>query len=299
MANYQTLRRKRPSIQMSLLVAILLAIPVLIYIGSSAYWILRKDNELENHRRRVSELEMEKMLLQTKHDKEIAELQKRIEELEERVQILDIIEEFRPGNETSRLSPPESRKLASVIQEESKRYGYDPLLILALIATESSFRSNVLSRTGATGLMQVMPLTGREIAGNIDESPWHEDGKLEYKGRETLRDPTENVRLGTFHLARLIMKFGDVGNGIRAYNQGETRMSSKIRRGTRLPRVYLRRVMTYYKKFQGYVQENQPEETAVSRAGVPDAAETVISASTQPEIVAQVATSATGTQALE
>ncbi len=250
MAMYQTLRRKRPSIQMSLTVVLLLAIPVLGYVAISAYAIIKKDNQLENLRHRVQGLEKERLAAQTEHEIEIRELQRKIEDLEERVKILDIIEEFKPGSETSSLDKEESRRLAEVIQEESKRYGYDPLLIMALIATESSFQTEVRSKVGATGLMQVMPRTGREIADNIEESPWHEEGEFKYEGSNTLKDPIENIRIGAFHLARLIIKFGDVKNGIRAYNQGETNISARLRKGQRLPRVYLRRVMSFYESFQ-------------------------------------------------
>jgi hypothetical protein len=45
------------------------------------------------------------------------------------------------------------RQLADVIYEESIAAGVDPLMVAAIVAKESSFRSRVVSRKGAVGLM--------------------------------------------------------------------------------------------------------------------------------------------------
>ncbi len=250
MANYQTLRRKRPSIQMSPLVAVVLAALILGYVCISIYMIFHKDNQLEKLRNDKYILQTEKDQMKTDFSVQTDKLKLRITELEQRVKILDIIEEFQPGDQSSSLEPDESKRLAMVVQQESKRYGYDPLLILALIATESTFRADARSKVGATGLMQMMERTGNEIAANLKDVVWEDEEKIDWSGKETLMDPVQNVRMGTFYLARLILQFGNVKNGIRAYNQGETSIRSRLRKGSTLPRVYLRRVMRYYDRFR-------------------------------------------------
>lgn len=235
---------------MSPLVAVVLAALILGYVCISIYMIFHKDNQLEG-------LRNDKLILQTEinQNKTDFSVQKdklnlRINELEQRVKILDIIEEFQPSDKTSSLGSDETKRLAMVVHQESRRYGYDPLLILALIATESTFRADARSKVGATGLMQMMERTGDEIAENLKDVVWEDEGKIDWNGKETLMDPVQNVRMGTFYLARLILQFGDVKNGIRAYNQGETSIRSRLRKGRTLPRVYLRRVMKYYDQFR-------------------------------------------------
>ena len=46
---------------------------------------------------------------------------------------------------------------------ESKKYGYDPLFLTALIITESSFYNWAKSNRGARGLMQLRPATAMMI----------------------------------------------------------------------------------------------------------------------------------------
>ena len=46
------------------------------------------------------------------------------------------------------------------IKQNAALYGQDPLLIAAIIRTESSWRQTAVSSVGATGLMQIMPDTG-------------------------------------------------------------------------------------------------------------------------------------------
>ena len=47
--------------------------------------------------------------------------------------------------------------IPAVIIHESKKYGYDPLFLTAVIITESSFNNWARSRQGALGLMQILP----------------------------------------------------------------------------------------------------------------------------------------------
>src|SRR3989304_5035596 len=85
-----------------------------------------------------------------KKDLTIQEHLKKIGELEEKLKIFKIIEDFQVGFNTEEVG-----KLTAVVFSESERYGYHPLLLLALIKTESSFRQGQESVYGAQGLLQV------------------------------------------------------------------------------------------------------------------------------------------------
>jgi len=101
--------------------------------------------------------EKEKVLRQ--QQMQIMELEDKLKILEEKLKILNIIEDFQIG-----FNEEEVGELTQVIYNESKKYGYDPLLILALILAESSFRKEQVSTMGAQGLMQVKPSIGYNLA---------------------------------------------------------------------------------------------------------------------------------------
>ena len=66
----------------------------------------------------------------------ISEQGKRIKELENKLEILNIIENYQIG-----FTLDETRQIADVIYEDCGRFGIDPLLVLSMIITESSSRA--------------------------------------------------------------------------------------------------------------------------------------------------------------
>lgn len=171
-----------------------------------------------------------------KNEKLLFEQGKQIEELQEKLKILNIIEDFQIG-----FNQEETAELTQVIFDESKRYGYDPLLILALILTESSFRRGQESLMGAQGLMQVRPWVGWDIARRRN---------LEWSGKLSLFEPTFNIKLGTLYLFELIIKFKDVKKAIIAYNLGENALRLRMRSGSKLPTRYLSKVLKNYRSLK-------------------------------------------------
>jgi soluble lytic murein transglycosylase len=164
----------------------------------------------------------------------IVHQQKQIVELEEKLQILNIIEDFQVG-----FTDTEVGRLTKVIYEESDKYGYDPRLLLAIILTESSMKKGQRSYMGAEGLMQVKPSVGFDVAQRRG---------INWRGELSLFEPGYNVRLGSLYLFELIMKFGDVKKAIIAYNLGETEVRNRLMTKRELPRHYLSRVLDKYEE---------------------------------------------------
>ena len=110
------------------------------------------------------------------------------------------------------------------------RHNVDPNLVRAVIRVESNFNSNAVSRTGAMGLMQLMPKTARQLKV---KNPF---------------DPEQNVDAGVRHLKYLLENYnGDVNLTLAAYNAGE----GAVRRNRGVPHFaetqdYVRRITNIY-----------------------------------------------------
>ena len=97
------------------------------------------------------------------------------------------------------------------VNEYSKEYGIDPLLVLAVIKTESRFNKDAESKKGAKGLMQIMDSTGEWIAEEVG---------LNYFLPYMLFDPETNIRFGCWYLNNLENQFNNLDLVLAAYNGG-------------------------------------------------------------------------------
>ena len=61
-----------------------------------------------------------------------------------------------------------ARNFLAMVRYEAMRAGLDPHLVLAVIDVESRFRKYAVSKSGARGLMQVMPFWVKEIGAPAD-----------------------------------------------------------------------------------------------------------------------------------
>ncbi len=109
------------------------------------------------------------------------------------------------------------------VEKYAKEYNVDPLLIYSIIKAESNFDDEAVSGKGATGLMQLMDNTAKEIATN--ES-------LEYVSNESLFDPETNIKLGVKYFADLIAIFKNEAVALAAYNAGMGTVQGWIDKGT-------------------------------------------------------------------
>jgi soluble lytic murein transglycosylase-like protein len=123
----------------------------------------------------------------------------------------------------------------NMIMQHATTHGIDPLLVKAVMKTESNFNPRALSHKGAQGLMQLMPDTARFM--NVFD-PF---------------DPDDNIKGGTRYLKYLDEIFG--GNlelMLAAYNAGPGRV---IEYKMNVPpyeetKIYIQRVKAYYNKLK-------------------------------------------------
>ncbi len=100
------------------------------------------------------------------------------------------------------------------VEKEAKKNGVDPDLMFSVIRQESSFRVDAVSPAGASGLMQVVVPTAKEIAKDLKI-------KNNIDNANSLFDPDLNIRIGAVYLNRLSKNFkGNVPLSLAAYNAG-------------------------------------------------------------------------------
>lgn len=109
--------------------------------------------------------------------------------------------------------PEKVRRWCDLIERYATEYGLDPNLIAAVILQESGGNPEAYSKSGAVGLMQVMPRDG--IAANFmcKNGPCF----ASRPSMEELFDPEFNIAYGTRMLAGLIQRTGDIREALRAY----------------------------------------------------------------------------------
>ena len=136
--------------------------------------------------------------------------------------------------------------------------GVDPLLLLAVSRQESTFRSSIVSRSGAVGVMQLMPSTAKWLAGK--------EPRLSKETGEHLSAPANSLRLGAHYLRRMLDRSG--GNlvyALASYNGGPGNCDKWRARfpGTDMDgfieslsfaetRDYVKRVLANYAAYRGF-----------------------------------------------
>jgi soluble lytic murein transglycosylase len=133
--------------------------------------------------------------------------------------------------------------LADIIVSNSSTYGYDPLLLLAVIQVESVFNPRALGQfrsgtlSGAIGLMQLKFETAREVAGDLG---------LTLNSMEDLLVPEVNIAIGAAYLTRLIARFKNLKLGILAYNQGPGTILEALKENKPISINYYNKVLSSY-----------------------------------------------------
>lgn len=149
--------------------------------------------------------------------------------------------EFRPAPEPStpaRVTPSSKTKLTEfdeIIDEMALKYRMPVNLVRAVMHAESAFDPNAISHVGASGLMQLMPATAREMYV------------------KDIFDARENIEGGTRYLRVLANEFdGDMVKMVAAYNAGPDAVRKY---GGQVPpypetQAYVRKVLSLYFQYK-------------------------------------------------
>jgi soluble lytic murein transglycosylase-like protein len=137
------------------------------------------------------------------------------------------------------------------LYELGQRYDVDPLLVLAIMRQESTYRNKALSPVGAIGLIQVMPATGARVARLLGEERYS-PGDLE--------EPMVNLRYGTYYLSQLLARFdGRYPMAVASYNGGPHNLSrwyrgkeGKIPMDVLVEQIMYDETRNYVKKVSGH-----------------------------------------------
>ncbi len=144
-----------------------------------------------------------------------------------------------------------AKKIYGAILEESRKHGFDPIFLMAVIENESSFKIKARGTSGEIGLMQLMPDTGKWIAQKIG---------VEYHGAKTLEDPVLNIRIGAAYMAHLREKFDSHSQlYLAAYNMGQGNVHRALANQV-WPKDYPIRVMQRYVRFYTELSEERSEK---------------------------------------
>ena len=127
-----------------------------------------------------------------------------------------------------------SEKYDDLISDASERHGVSFPLLKAIIKAESDFDPHVVSKKGATGLMQIMPENFKPLGIRDPFDPW------------------QNINAGARYFKQMYDRFkGKLILSLAAYNAGPT----AVDRYKTIPpyeetEEYVRRVMKYYYNYK-------------------------------------------------
>lgn len=140
------------------------------------------------------------------------------------------------------------------IRTYAQENGIPPAYAAAVILAESSYRPEVVSSADARGLMQLLPSTGKWIAGKYDDAFSEED----------LFDPQTNIKYGCWYLGFLMDRYdGDMRCSSSAYHAGQGNVDKWLKNpaystdGKHLDVIpyestetYVNRILKYYEKYE-------------------------------------------------
>jgi soluble lytic murein transglycosylase-like protein len=112
-----------------------------------------------------------------------------------------------------RVARQEATLIAQAVFSAANQYAVSPVLLLAVIATESGFDRDAVSVAGAEGLMQILPAAHpRLVAASKD-----------------ITEPAENVRMGSSILREYLdASGGDLGAALKRYSGGGRGYAQRI-----------------------------------------------------------------------
>jgi soluble lytic murein transglycosylase-like protein len=147
---------------------------------------------------------------QVENQKTIDSLQKRVATLNYKIgshqQAIAKTDFYRFQENVYRLQTPEFAKITDSVFRQSRKYGFNPYLVMAIIFVESNFKRHAVSRAGAYGLMQV------------NYAVWKDELKIDFR---KLTQVDYNIELGLIILKSYLRETsGNMLQALTMYNNG-------------------------------------------------------------------------------
>ena len=150
------------------------------------------------------------------------------------------------------LDRPTAIKIINAVQENSSKYGIEKSLIYAMIAQESMFNSNALSKKNAKGLMQIT---------NVALKDYNEHCNMNYMEND-LFETSINIKIGCWTLLKQkeYIHSDDISDCVISYNSGCTNFNL-YKTKYRLEYKYKDKVYQYKKYFEEKHENKKSDET--------------------------------------
>ena len=189
-------------------------------------------------------------------DARLASLHEDVDYLQERDELAQgFTRTYRAVGEVAKgkMNPRQVAGLTETLWKQSRRFGFDPLLIVAVMQIESA--SNPWARgqlqsgaaSGALGLMQLKLETAQLMGRSLG---------IEIRSEADLMKPDVNLLLGSYYLMRMVVRYGNLSKGLMAYNIGPYGLEARERSGQKLPVAYFQRILDEYR---GLVDQHGPQ----------------------------------------
>jgi len=135
-------------------------------------------------------------------------------------------------------------ELDSIFDAAGQKYNLSPDLLKAVAKVESTFRPHLVSKSGAMGIMQIMPGTAR------------------YLGVDDPFDPEQSIMGGARYLRENLDRFeGDIKLALAAYNAGWP----AVKKHGGIPPF--RETQAYVPKVLGYFGSDEPSYNELTYSG--------------------------------
>ena len=153
----------------------------------------------------------------------------------------------KPTQSSNKVSPI---PYLDLVQKHALAFDLPPAFVLAVMRAESAFQKRAISRAGAKGLMQLMPVVIKA-----------------YKVKNAF-DPDENIRGGCALLADLKRRHkGDVNKILGAYNAG----SGNVRKKGGIPfvstRKYAQKIVRYWAHYERLLGSTSQTQQPINHHG--------------------------------
>lgn len=167
-----------------------------------------------------------------------------------------------PARYQSRDAEPARDRLSFLefVRDVAERYAVDPGLLLAFMRQESTFVADAISRTGAVGLMQLMPETARALGLTVPAENNVYDPPILDSQKDERFLPARNIEAAAAHIDFLInnYRFGNKSSNLRkaiaAYYTGTGNVRDTI---PEYCSHYVNRVSDYYRHYRYNLQHQE------------------------------------------